>query len=225
MSLGFRILNSIRRPRKELVESFRDMPVAIISDNLNRMFAGGARIRPMHKGGQLLGTAVTVKTRPGDNLMIHKAVDIAGAGDVIVVDGGGDLINSLIGELIISHAMSRGIAGFIVDGAVRDLDFIAEGVYPIYGCGVTHRGPYKEGPGEVNVPIAIDGMVVNPGDIMVGDLDGFIAVPQDEADAIRVLSLRQMRREKDTMVAIKGDGWNRDWVDEILRARGCEDMG
>ncbi|MFY0735167.1 MULTISPECIES: RraA family protein [Aurantimonas] len=222
MAAGFRVLDGHVRSDRSLVEAFAQIPSAIISDNLNRMVAAGPSVRPMHKGGTLAGTALTVKTRPGDNLMIHKAADIAQPGDVIVVDAGGDLTNALIGELIISHARSRGVVGFVVNGAVRDMDVIAVDDYPVYGAGVSHRGPYKDGPGEVNVPIALDGMVIAPGDIVIGDLDGVVCIPREEAESVLAASRAQQEKEAGIQAAIAGAGWDRAWVDEILKAKGCE---
>src|SRR3954469_9559194 len=118
--IGFKIAKRARKVDAGLAGKFRELPVANVSDCMSRMTAGGSRIRPMHGGGALSGPALTVKTRPGDNLMIHKALDLADAGDVIVVDGGGDLTNALIGELMIAHAIKRGLAGFVMYGAVRD---------------------------------------------------------------------------------------------------------
>ncbi|WP_210315430.1 RraA family protein [Aurantimonas sp. DM33-3] len=222
VAAGFRVLDGHVRSDRSLVEAFAKIPSAIISDNLNRMVAAGPSVRPMHKGGTLAGTALTVKTRPGDNLMIHKAADIAQPGDVIVVDAGGDLTNALIGELIISHARSRGVVGFVVNGAVRDMDVIAVDDYPVYGAGVSHRGPYKDGPGEVNVPIALDGMVIAPGDIVIGDLDGVVCIPREEAESVLAASRAQQEKEAGIQAAIAGAGWDRAWVDEILKAKGCE---
>ena len=175
--IGFRILQRTRKVDADTVAKFRELPVANISDSMSRMTAGGASLRPMHAGGVLAGPAFTVKTRPGDNLMLHKAIDIADPGDVIVVDGGGDLTNSLIGEMMSAHAEQRGIAGMVIYGSIRDYDSIHAGSFPIFAAGVTHRGPYKDGPGEINVPIAIDGMVIEPGDLIVGDGDGIVCVP------------------------------------------------
>lgn len=222
MSLGFQVLTGHSRAEMSVVKAFSEVPTAIISDNLNRMVAAGSRMRPLHAGGNLSGTAITVKTRPGDNLMIHKAVDMAEAGDVIVVDGGGDLTNALIGELIISHARSRGVVGFVVDGAARDLDVIGADSFPVYASGISHRGPYKDGPGEVNVPISLDGMIVKPGDIIIGDLDGVVSVPRLECSELLQSCYLQMRKEVDIQQAIAGDGWDRQWVDEILKAKGCK---
>ncbi|WP_094035246.1 RraA family protein [Antarctobacter heliothermus] len=204
-----------------MVEAFSKIPTAIISDNLSRLVAAGPTVRPMHREGSLAGTAVTVKTRPGDNLLIHKAADMVQPGDVIVVDAGGDLTNALIGELIISHARTRGCVGFVVNGAVRDMDVISADTFPVYGAGVNHRGPYKDGPGEVNVPISLDGMIIEPGDIIIGDMDGVLCVPK--ADAARVLKLARAQEEKERSIqkAIQLSAWDRTWVDETLKAKGC----
>ena len=218
---GFRVVQGHQRSAPDLVRSFSEVATALISDNLNRMVAGGARLRPLHGAGRLAGTAFTVKTRPGDNLMVHKAIDIAEPGDVIVVDGGGDLTNALIGELMVTHARSRGIVGFVVDAAVRDIDFISKGGFPVYAAGISHRGPYKDGPGEINVPIALDGMVVEPGDIVIGDGDGVVSIPRLHAAEILAAAQAQQAREQDILAAIAGEGWDRDWVDATLRAIGC----
>jgi regulator of RNase E activity RraA len=224
MSLGFQVVSGHERGSRSHVEALALISTAIISDNMNRMVAAGARLRPLQSGGVLAGTAVTVKTRPGDNLMIHKAVDIAEPGDVIVVDGAGDLTNALVGALIVRHARSRGILGFVVDGAARDLDVLSNGDFPVYAAGISHRGPYKEGPGEVNVTIAIDGMIVEPGDIIIGDLDGVVSVPRCAAQKVIDASRRQQAREAEILKAIAGGGWDRSWVDEILRAKGCSGL-
>ena len=158
----------------EWVERYRSVPVANISDSMNRMTAGGASLKPMHRSGVLVGPALTVKARPGDNLMLHHALDIAQPGDVIVVDAGGDLSNALIGEMMVAYAIKKGVAGIVINGAIRDAASIGAGEFPVFAAGITHRGPYKDGPGEVNVPIALAGMVIEPGDLVVGDEDGLL---------------------------------------------------
>src|SRR5258708_32126842 len=105
MAAGFRIASRTRAVPAELIARFRDIPVANVSDVMGRLNACGAMLRPMHRGGPLAGPALTVKTRPGDNLMVHKAIDIAAPGDVIAVDAGGDMTNAIIGELMLAHAM------------------------------------------------------------------------------------------------------------------------
>jgi RraA family protein len=220
--IGFRILPRKRQVSAEAIKCFRSLPVANISDCMSRMTAGGARLRPMHGGGTLAGPALTVKTRPGDNLMIHKALDMASPDDVIVVDGGGDLTNSLMGELMVAHARARRLAGIVLYGAVRDIAAIRAGDWPVYAVGVSHRGPYKDGPGEINVPIAIDGMVIEPGDLIVGDDDGVLCVPYDQTDAVYAAAAKKHAVEEKKMQAILAGCEDRHWIDATLARLGCE---
>lgn len=222
MSVGFRIISDFARAPKALVKAFAAIPTPLISDNMNRMFAGGAGLRPVHTKGVMCGPALTVRTRPGDNLVIHKALDMAEPGDVIVVDAGGDVTSAVIGEIMVRIAEKKGVAGFAIDGAVRDAGALAKNIIPVYARGVTHRGPYKDGPGEIGVPAAIDGMVIHPGDIVVGDEDGVVAVPKAEAEAILALARAQVEAEAKTMKAIADGTLDRRWVDQRLAERGCK---
>jgi regulator of RNase E activity RraA len=153
---------------------------------------------------------------------VHKAIDIAAPGDVIVVDAGGVVTQAIIGDIMSSLAEKRGIAGFVIYGAIRDSAEIGARRFPVYACGVTHRGPYKNGPGEINVPIALDGMVVNPGDIIVGDADGVVAVPLAHAEEVLALARVQLAKETAMLKAIAAGKADRRWVDETLRKLGCD---
>jgi RraA family protein len=221
MTIGFRILKRDRVASNELVAAFAKLPVANVSDSMNRVTAGGPTIRPMHASGGMAGVAVTVRSRPGDNLMLHKAIDISGPGDVIVVDAGGDLTNALFGEMMLAHAMKRGIAGLVLNGAIRDADAIRDINHPVFAAGVTHRGPYKDGPGEINVPVSLDGMVIHPGDIVIGDGDGVMCVPQDAAGEILKKAIAKHEAETRQMDAIARGENDRSWVDATLKERGC----
>ena len=201
------------------------MPVANVSDSMFRMFAGGSRLRPMHAGRVMAGPAFTVKTRPGDNLLVHKAIAMAAPGDVIVVDAGGDLTNAIIGEIMTSEAQGRGLEGVVIDGAIRDSAPIRAADFPVFAAGVTHRGPYKDGPGEINVAIALDGMVVHPGDLVLGDPDGLVCVPFDEVEAVYAAAAKKHEVEEATLRDIRsGAAREKPWVDETLRRLGCEFM-
>ncbi|WP_407181376.1 RraA family protein [Bradyrhizobium sp. STM 3562] len=221
MVIGFQIRKRERKVDAALVARFRELPVANISDSMSRMTAGGAGLRPIHRGGVLAGPAFTVKTRPGDNLMVHKALDLAEPGDVIVVDGGGDLTNSLIGEMMVAHAQARGIGGIVIHGAIRDYDTLHAGDFPVFAAGVTHRGPYKDGPGEINVPIAIEGMVIAPGDLIVGDGDGIVCVPYDVTAEVLKAAEAKHQAEIKQLAAIKDGRSDRAWVDATLARLGC----
>ncbi|MCL6632569.1 MAG: RraA family protein [Alicyclobacillus herbarius] len=220
-SFGFRILPVPARPRPELIEAFRDISTPLISDNLNRMYGCSAQLRAFHPSTQLLGVAITVKTRPGDNLLVHKALDLASEGDVIVVDAGGDVTNAIVGEIMMTIALHKGIRGFVIDGAIRDVRAFIEADFPVYARGITHRGPYKDGPGEINVPVSVCGMTVVPGSIIVGDADGVVAIPPEAATSVLDAAIRQQQREKGILADIKAGTLDRTWVDQTLRQKGC----
>jgi RraA family protein len=218
---GLQILKRTRQVPDHFIQAFRGLPVANVSDCMARMTAAGPRLRPMHKKGYLIGSALTVKCRPGDNLMIHKALTMAQKGDVIVVDAGGDLTNALFGEIMTATAVAIGVAGIVLNGAVRDAEEIGQGEFPLYAAGVTHRGPYKDGPGEINVPIAIDGMVIEPGDLMLGDADGLLCVPYDSLQSVLEATLQKMEAEKKMLADIAAGKLDTAWIDATLRRIGC----
>jgi len=218
---GFRIFTRIVRPDHELVEGFRGMPVANIGDSMNRASMMDARLRRISQV-DLLGPAFTVKSRAGDNLMLHKALDMAQPGDVIVFDGHGDLTNAITGELMMQTAIEKKLGGVIIDGAVRDVATLRQLPLPIYAAGVTPAGPYKDGPGEIGVPVTVGSVVVHPGDIVVGDEDGIVVIrPMDAPDILRKTQ-KKNAAEMDKMAAIKDGTSDVSWIDRELTAKGCE---
>lgn len=221
MTIGFRIKTRSRAVGPEWIDKFKPLPVANISDSMHRMYAGGASLRPMHREGKLVGRAITVKAPPGDNLMLHKAIDMAIDGDVIVVDAGGDVTNALMGEMMLDHARRRGVAGFIINGAIRDADAFLEMNLPSYAVGITHRGPYKNGPGEINCPIAIGGMVVMPGDLVVGDADGIVTIPIDDVAEVYDRTVAKHAAETKQIESIRAGIHNPTWFNEALAKAGC----
>lgn len=220
MNIGFRILPSPPPPPPGLVEALRGRATSHLSDCMGRVVGSGAGLRPMHAGGAMAGPALTVKVPPGDNLMVHKALDLARAGDVIVVDAGGETTNAIIGEIMSRLAAKRGLGGLVIDGAIRDVAAIAAGALPVYARGVSHRGPYKDGPGEINVPVSIGGMVVRPGDLVVGDADGLVVLAAQDAPAVLEAAIALAAREDVTMRGIDDGTVDRSWVDATLRQKG-----
>ena len=218
--MEIKILERKRQVGTTLIDAFSGIPVANISDVMHRLTAGGPRLRPMHRKGTLSGPALTVKTRPGDNLFVHKAIDLAQPGDVIVVDAGGDQTNAIIGELMVRTAMRKGVAGIVIYGAIRDLDAIGQGDFPVYATGVTHRGPYKHGPGEINTTISLEGMVIEAGDLIVGDADGLLCIGFDEAEAVLALASAKNRLEATMMADIDNDRLDVSWIDVELARLG-----
>lgn len=223
-NVGLRVISKKQNPEiVNLSKEFAPYPTPNIADNMNRLPCMDSGIKLMNNNNlKLTGVAFTVKTRPGDNLLIHKALDMAGPGDVIVVDAQGDMTNSLLGELICFYAIKRGINGMIVDGAIRDFDTIADLDFPMFARGVTPKGPYKDGPGEINVPISCGGQVVNPGDIVVGDCDGVVVISPKDALELLVLTKATMLKEQDIVKQIEEGKWDRSWIDATLKAKGAE---
>lgn len=218
---GFRIRMEIERPAPSLVSMFRDFETPDISDILNRMYTMSPEIRNVVNEEPLIGPACTVKVFPGDNLMVHKALDAARPGDVVVVDTSGSQRNAVLGDLVTNKAKHRGIAGFIVDGLVRDLPGLKEAGLPVYARGVTPFGPLHRGPGELNYTVSCGGIVVNPGDIIVADTSG-IAVVRREVAEDTIMRLRAHRARMEQYVAdVKAGKFSNKWVDDQLAADHC----
>jgi len=219
-SVGFRIYKTVNRPPRELVEAFRDIPVPNISDNMGRIACVDSYIKPYNEV-KLLGTAITVKAPLGDNLMFHKAIGMAKPGDIIVVDGEGDMCHSLCGELLIAEAMKKGIAGFLIDGCIRDIEALRTMNFSVYARGVNPKGPYKNGPGEINVPICCGGQVIFPGDIVVGDLDGVVIIKPEDAEEVLEKAIAHHQMELIKMEKIENNLLDKSWVDKTLKEKGC----
>jgi regulator of RNase E activity RraA len=197
-----------------VVAALKDIAVALLSDQLRRN-RGSKGLIPYHAPAPLAGTAVTVRTRGGDNLAILRAYDHCRPGDVMVVDAEGSVDNALVGGIMTLGAASLGLAGMVLDGAIRDVAEIRERTFPVYAAGVTHRGPYKDGPWAINVPVSVGGMTVRPGDIVVGDQDGLVALSPGEAPAVIAKALKQRDAEEATVQAIREGRWDRAFVDAL----------
>jgi regulator of RNase E activity RraA len=219
--LGFAVYPTPRLVSDTQIATFSAFAVANISDAMNRT-NGTSQLRPYHRTGRLIGRAVTVKTAPGDNLMVHKAMDMAEPGDVILVDAGAYLLSAVVGELMSATAARKGIAGFVIDGAIRDSEVLGKGDFGVFARGVAHRGPFREGPGEVNVPICIDGMVTMPGDLIVADHDGVLAIRPSVLDTLAVLVADIEAKEKQVLQSIEDGTIDKRWIDETLRRKGVD---
>ena len=220
MKLGYRINPSERYISQEIVEAYKGIPTSIISDCMEKMFAVESKIKPFHPNPIMAGHAITIHCPPGDNLVLQKAIELAQPGDVLVMNAGGDTTQAPVGEIVVSNCIRKGAAGLVIDGPIRDSDILPSLSIPVFAKGVTHRGCYKDGPGEINVTIACGGVVVRPGDLVVGDSDGVVIVPHEEAEAL-LPSLRKMvEKEEQLLAQIRNKTVDRSWVDQELRDKG-----
>ena len=201
MSIGLRIYTKFDRPDPAIIDRLKDIPVANLDDNMGRLYAVDAGIKPIGKC-QICGPAFTVKSPGGDNLMFHKALDMAQEGDVIVVSGIGLNDRAFSGDLMAELALARKLGGFVIDGYVRDLEGHQAIDFPVYARGIQPNGPYKNGPGEINVPVALGGQVVMPGDIIVGDADGLVVIPVRDAEEVCAAGEKMVESE---------EGYRRDY--------------
>lgn len=206
----------------QLTKRFTSVTVSALGDSLQRCFAA-VGIRPIGDslsgldGQCMVGPALTVRTRPGDNLAVHKALDLARPGDVVAVDARGEVVNAIIGELMTRYAARRRIAGFVIDGAIRDSGPISQGPLPVFARGISPMGPYKTGPGEIHCPITLGGVAIHDGDVLVGDVDGVLAVPRGRADTTIEAAENLIAQEDTQREAIDADSWDRTWIDKSLQ--------
>lgn len=206
----------------EFLERYRKVTTSSISDSLARM-PGAVGIHVIGdslsalNGDAMVGAAMTVRTRPGDNLAVHAALDMARPGHVLVIDARGEMVNAILGELMTEYAESRGIAGLVVDGAIRDRLSISAGRLPVFARGVSHLGPYKSGPGEIHAIVSIGGLTVRDGDVVVGDGDGIVVVPRVRAWEALEAAEHVVESEARQHEAIRSGTWDRSWLERAVQ--------
>ena len=220
--LGFRVLAAPSRLKADLVDRFRGLAAANLADAMGRFNFMDPGIQSRTKL-PLCGLAVTVQCRPADNLMVHKALQVAEPGEIVVVSTCGNTTSAVFGELMCTTAAAKKLGGIIVDGAIRDVDGIARLGMPAYSRTVCPGGCDKDGPGEINVPISCGGTVVMPGDIVVGDEEGVAIVPRDSAEEVLQLVHSLMTRETARIAEIKSGVLYKAEIDDSLRKKGIID--
>ena len=218
---GFRIRKHITRPPKELVNRYREFDTPDVSDLMNRLYTMSPEIKNYINEAKIVGPACTVKVFPGDNLMVHKSLDILEPGDIIVVDAGASSMNGIVGDMIANKATHRGAAGFIIDGLIRDLPAMQEVGLPVFARGVTPIGPLHRGPGEINFPVSCGGIVVNPGDIICADPNGVVVVRKEIAEELIERLARKSASQKDYIQNVKKGVFSNEWVDRLLDQSNC----
>jgi regulator of RNase E activity RraA len=205
------------------IDALRGLPTSVIGDVMGGRLVGTTALRPVNRSPiETCGNAFTVRVRAGDNLLIHKALDLLQPGDVLVVDSEGDVSRALVGEIMMTSARVRGAIAFVMDGAVRDVDAFEEHRFPCWARGVSLRGPYKDGPGSINVPVSVGGLLVNPGDIVLGDMDGVVAIPPALAAQVAAKAREKVTQERATIAAIHAGTYSSAWVDAALKQKGWQ---
>ena len=225
MPVGKRIYLRREMPDPEIMRQFKTIPASNTADVMSRNCAMNPRIRLVSspKEQMMIGPAFTVKGRAGDNLLLHAALNFCSEGDVIVVSNEEDNTRSLMGEVMMAYLRyTKKIAGIVLDGPIRDIDEIGKWDFPVYCTGTTPGGPYKEGPGEINVPISCGGISVNPGDIILADPDGVIVIPRLDAAAVLEEAKKFQAADEAKLAAAKDGTAKRGWVEQSLAEKGYE---
>ena len=214
------IIKNFPRVDADIVRRAADLQPAILADVAGRRGALSGRIRPLDPGMRVAGTAFTVEVRPGDNLMIHAAIALARPGDVLVIDGKGDLSAALMGTIMMTACRKLGIAGVVMDGAARDTIEIIEMGYPVFAAGTNPNGPTKNVPGRIGHPVSVGGVTVNPGDFIIGDADGVVVVEREKIEGLLPAAEKKVRDEAARIAAIESGDTEAKWLAQALRTAG-----
>lgn len=221
--VGFRVFTKISRPPREVVEGLAQLESSYVTDAMNRFGGLDGNIRPAHPSMRLCGPAVTVRVPPGDNLMVYKAFEVAQPGDVLVIEARGFTSVSQWGDLTSMMGKGLGLAGMVTDGSLRDLKGILEVGFPVFARDYfVPNGALKDGPGEVNVPVAVGGVPVLPGDIIVGDHNGVVVVPHLDAEAVLAKARAVAEYERHKMEEFARGEFIPTWLADELARKGCE---
>jgi regulator of RNase E activity RraA len=214
------IIRDFERVPANVVAQAAKLQPAILADVAGRRGAVDGRIKALRPRMKLAGTAFTVEVRPGDNLMIHAAMAMAKPGDVLVIDGKGDLTSALMGTIMMTACQKLGIAGVVMDGACRDSIEIDEMDYPVFSVGTNPNGPTKNIGGRIGHPVSIGGVTVHPGDFVIGDGDGVVVVEREKIEALLPLAAKKVADEAARIEAIKGGETAAKWLNAALRSAG-----
>uniref|UniRef100_UPI000D3AFCE0 RraA family protein n=1 Tax=unclassified Variovorax TaxID=663243 RepID=UPI000D3AFCE0 len=214
------IVRDFERVSAELVRRAAAFQPAILADVAGRRGALHGRVQALRHRMTLAGSALTVEVRPGDNLMIHAAIALARPGDVLVIDGKGDRSAALMGTLMMTACRRLGIAGVVVDGAVRDSVEIDEMDFPVFSVGTNPNGPTKLAPGRIGHPVSVGGVTVRPGDLVVGDADGVVVLEREKVEALLQAATRKVADESARLEAIGRGDTAAPWLQSALRKAG-----
>lgn len=224
---GFRYRTDFERSAGQIIEGYRELMdrtgclTGNVGDTLGRSAAMDSRIKALSPGMKVVGPALTVRVPPDDNLMIHKALTLIQPGDVMVIDAGGNRSRASLGSIMVRIAMKHGAEGIVIDGSVRDAREISELEFPVFAAGVSPNGPFKQGPGEINFPVHCGGLIVYPGDLVIGDDDGVVVVKRELASQENIAQVKDIiSKEEKRIKEIESGATIRPDLIETLREKG-----
>jgi regulator of RNase E activity RraA len=222
-NVGFRVFTKISRPPKHVIEGFGKLESTYCTDAMNRFGGMDANVRPADPAMRMVGPAITVRVPAGDNLMVYKALEIAQAGDILVIEVRGYTSVAMWGDLVSMIAKGKGLGGIVTDGSLRDLKGICEVGFPVFAKPwIIPNGDLKDGPGEVNVPVAVGGVPVLPGDIIVGDSSGVTVIPRQDAEVVLEKAKNVAAYEVKKIQEIHEGHLIPEWLNSSLQQKGCE---
>ena len=221
-NIGFRVKLNYDKPDPDLLKAFKGWSTGNICDANGRLGAMDYRIKPLNPGWHFIGVAFTVRARPVDNLILYKALDLVGPGNVLVITNDGSTNASVLGDLVCAIAKSKGVSAIVADGLVRDAAGIREIGLPVFALGISPNSPYKDGPGEINFPISCGGLPVHPGDFIIGDEDGVVVVSRGDVPAVLKELQKVGAKEREMKERIEA-GWTLpEWTEELLSIKGVQ---
>jgi regulator of RNase E activity RraA len=215
------VRKKIARPSAALTRAFKGAPTGFVTDAFNSGGCLDHRIKPLTPDMYCCGPAVTALCSPGDLLAVMAILDFVKKGDVVVIAGGGDLLAAKLGDLWLHWARRLGVAGVICDGLVRDVKGILSARVPVFALGATPNGGFKTGPGAINLTVSCGGVAIQPGDVVVGDRDGVVAVPLDEAQRVAAQLRLVKQKEAEAEKKVKRGEKLKFWDEAALRAKGA----
>ncbi len=194
---GHRIVREVRRAEPEVIAALAQAGVATVHEAAGRVGLVGPAVVPRQQGTAIGGSAITVLSHPGDNLMVHAAVEVCRPGDVLVIATTSPSTDGMFGDLLATSLQARGVLGLVTDAGVRDIATLREMGFPVWSRAVHAQGTVKASPGSVNVPVVVDGRLVRPGDVVIADDDGVLALAVEEAEPARQAAERRIASEEE----------------------------